>query len=199
MKKLTVIALAIVGAIALPAQAHEFGVLFDQQIGTSQNNGGTDVGMTKPRGVGIRGAYTLLDLAAAEIALTGTWHSEAKDDIDRKPGGGYDRGAFEYAAIGAQADWKFLLNLNAGLELRREKVTLEQRNGGASEDHSFTRPWARAGIGWSLPFPVISPFLRVEAAYALTHDNLPANASNSDFAKAIAPRYQVGLYGGIRF
>ncbi|WP_085315882.1 hypothetical protein [Derxia lacustris] len=198
MKKIVTLALAIAGATALPAGAHEIGVLFDQQGGRSQDSSTTSVDMVKPRGKAIRGAYTLLDLAVTEVAITGTWHDKADDDIVSAPPSGYTRGSFSYVALGAQVDWKLLLNVNAGLEMRREKVTLD-RSGGGSEDQSFTRPWARLGLGWSLPLPVVSPFVRLEAGYALTHDSLPANASASDFAKAIAPRYQVGVYGGVRF
>ncbi|WP_028311262.1 hypothetical protein [Derxia gummosa] len=198
MKRIALLSLALAGATALPASAHELGLLLDQQFTPSQDGGGTHVGFIKPHGVGLRGAYTLVNLGVAEVGITGGWHDKVSDDIASAPSAAWNRASFGYTSLGVQADWKLLVNLNAGLELRREVVTLDRAAGG-SEDHDFTRPWARVGFGWSLPTPVVSPFLRFEGAYALTRDSLPANAGGSDFAKAVAPRYQVGVYGGIRF
>jgi len=98
-------------------------------------------------------------------------------------------------AIGVQADWKFLLNLHAGLDMRSEKLSTSTAS--ANDSTTLTRPWVKAGVGYTLPTPVVSPFVRLELAVPLTQSD-SAN-SPDDFRKAMAPSLQVALYGGIRF
>ena len=46
----------------------------------------------------------------------------------------------------------------------------------------------------------MSPFVRLELAMATTKQgSLSASPSADEFRKAMAPEYQIGLYGGIRF
>ena len=54
-------------------------------------------------------------------------------------------------AIGAQVDWKFLVNLHAGVDIRREKLTTEGSSGFGAGSTTYTRPWVKAGIGFSVP------------------------------------------------
>jgi hypothetical protein len=175
------------------------GFLVDKQAGSSQTFGTYDFDACKPSGYGIRGAYTVLDLSVAEVGLTATYHPESKTDLVVN---GVNSGKFntEYLAIGAQVDWKFLVNLHAGIDLRRERLTTESAPGFGDGSTTYTRPWIKAGIGWSAPTPVVSPFVRLEVAMAATKQgSLSANPSADDFRKAMAPDYQIGLYGGIRF
>ncbi len=81
-----------------------------------------------PRACGFRAAYTFLDLKVAELGAAVTYHPKTTDDLTV---GGTTIGKFgdQYVAIGVQADWKFLLNLHAGLDMRSEKLTTTTDNG----------------------------------------------------------------------
>lgn len=206
MKNATRIALLAVGMLALPARASEIGVMVDKQFGKAQTVAVTVPGMSagakldavSPTGFGIRGAYTVLNLKVAEIGLTGTYHGKAEGDFAVDGVGKIGRLSNEYMAIGAQVDWKFLVNLHVGLDLRREKFTTSEclvpsQNGSTTQ----TRPWLRAGIGFGIPLPVVTPFVRFEVAMATTKAEDTTNME--EVRKALAPQYQIGLYGGIRF
>jgi len=202
----TIASIAIVAASLSVSSAHaaEVGLLLDKQIGQSPDfyfadfqRGGKivsldSVGLT---GFGLRGAFTVLDLKVAELGFAATYHPEAKADL-KGDGAKCGTVSTQYIAIGAQVDWKFLVNLHAGVDLRQEKTKTEF---GHKSSTTFTRPWVKAGIGFSIPTPIVSPFVRLEAAYALTTYRLGGDFSDDDFNKAMAPKYQIALYGGIRF
>jgi len=202
MKKAFAIGVLLLGLAAVPAKASEFGLLLDKQIGRAQAfNGGGSEGLvtgsydkSSPSGVGFRAAYTFLDLKVAELGAAVTYHPKSQDDLSY---GGVNIGKFgnQYVAIGVQADWKFLLNLHAGLDMRSEKLTTSTSSG--SDSTTLTRPWVKAGVGFALPTPAVSPFVRLEVAVPLT--NSDTTSTTDDFRKAMAPSLQVALYGGIRF
>lgn len=199
MQRPVLVALVSLGLTLSSAQAGELGLLVDKQIGASQAFSGYDFDAARPGGYGIRGAYTVLDLRAAEVGLTATYHPECRTDLVMN---GANAGRFgeEYVAIGAQVDWKLLVNLHAGIDLRRERLTTESVPGISDGRTTYTRPWIRAGIGYSLPSPVVSPFVRLEVAMPTTkQEGLGANPTASAFRKSMASQYQIGLYGGIRF
>jgi hypothetical protein len=52
-------------------------------------------------------------------------------------------------------------------------------------------------VGFSIPTPVVSPFFALEVAAPLSKGNTTNTAK--DFADALAPQAQIGIYGGIRF
>lgn len=197
MKKIASVVLVAAGLGLMPAQAGEVGLLLDKQIGDSSLLGAGKVDAVSPTGFGIRGAFTVLDLKVAELGIAATYHPEAKGDFNI---GGKKVGTFsdQYVAIGAQVDWKLLVNVHAGLDLRQEKSKTED-TGIADSSTTYTRPWVKAGIGFSIPTPIVSPFVRLEAAYALQTYSLPSNPSKDDINKAMAPKYQIAVYGGIRF
>ncbi len=199
MKKLIRIAVVAAGLVALPARASELGLLVDKQIGAAQAFSANNFDASKPSGYGIRGAYTVLDLKVAEVGLTATYHPESKTDLIQN-GNNFGKFNDEYMAVGAQVDWKFLVNLHAGLDIRREKLTTEGTSFAGAGSTTYTRPWVNAGIGFSMPTPVVSPFVRLEVAMATTKQgSLSASPSADEVRKAMAPEYQIGLYGGIRF
>jgi hypothetical protein len=71
---------------------------------------------------------------------------------------------------------------------------------GTKESTTVTRPWLKAGIGFSVPTPLVSPFFRLEVAMAASkNDKTVDNTPTENTRKALAPEFQVGLYGGIRF
>ena len=190
MRSLIRVAVVAAALAALPGRASELGLLVDKQFGGSQTFGSYHFDGSKPGGYGIRGVYTILDLNVAEVGLSATYHPEQESDLSNS--GTLNN---QYIAIGAQVDWKFLVNLHAGVDLRREKLTTEVS--GIEDSNTVTRPWIKAGIGFSVPTPLVSPFFRLEVAMATTKEDKKDTADN--FRKAMAPEYQIGLYGGIRF
>lgn len=202
MKKTLAAGLFLIGLGAVPASAGEVGLILDKQFGKAQAVNAAMTGMpagnydaVSPTGVGIRAGLTFLDLKVAEIGLALTYHPKAEGDL-KFPGGAVGKYSTEYVAIGVQADWKFLLNLHAGLDMRSEKLT-STTPAGLRDSTTVTRPWVKAGVGFSVPTPVVSPFVRLEVAMPLSKED--KTASPEDFRKAMAPALQVSLYGGIRF
>jgi hypothetical protein len=204
MKKTFVIGCALCALAPLTVRAGglEVGILLDKEVGKAQAltgaaSGGLRTGnydSVGPTGVGFRAAYTFLDLKIAGLGAAVTYHPKCEGDLKYN---GSTLGKFgnEYSSVGLQADWKFLINLDAGVDYRFEKLTTSLN--GASDSTTLNRPWVRAGVGFSAPLPVVSPFVRLEVAAPLT---TPAKGDGPDeFRKAMAPSFQVALYGGIRF
>ena len=199
MKKAFAFGVLLLGFTAVPAKASEFGLLLDKEIGRAQafNGSGLPNGSydkSSPSGLGFRAAYTFLDMKVAELGAAVTYHPKSQDDLSL---GGVNIGKFgnQYVAIGVQADWKFLLNLHAGLDMRSEKLTTTTST--SSDSTTVTRPWVKVGAGFAMPTPAVSPFVRLEVAVPLTSSD--TSSSTDDFRKAMAPSLQVALYGGIRF
>ena len=182
----------------LPASAGEVGLLYTKQFGKAQAIGNQEYKAIDTAAIGIRGSFSVVDLKVVEFSFTGTYQPKAEQDLAFN---GVKLGKYgvSYAALGAQVDWKLLLNLNAGVEMRRETLSWERSDLGAlgKEESPLTRPWARAGIGFSIPLPVVSPFIRLEVAIPLSKED-QTNSLDS-IRKALAPQSQIGLYAGIRF
>ena len=204
MKMLARVALASAALAVVPVNAAEVGLLLDKQFGKAQAVTAGVAGKyesVSPTGFGIRAGVSILDLKVAELGLTATYHPKAEGDLEYNSG---KIGKFgtEYIAIGAQVDWKFLVNLHAGVDLRREKYTSDVVGVG-KDSSTVTRPWVKAGIGFSVPTPIVSPFFRLEVAVAASKDDKTVDsysvAVTDNTRKALAPEYQVGIYGGIRF
>lgn len=145
------------------------------------------------------GTYTVLTLKAAEVRLTATSPSEFRvgafmDSLNA------ERPLVDHVLVGAQVDWKFLVNLHAGIDLRKEQEASDNSSGASGACTTFTRPWIKAGIGYDIHAPAMSPFLRLEVAMAAAKQDTPGfNTSAEDHRKAVAADYEIGLYGGIRF
>jgi hypothetical protein len=198
MKKALAVGVVLLGFAMVPARATEFGILLDKSIGRAQSLGTGSAAMpaggydqSSPTGIGFRAAYTLVDLKVAELGAAITYHPRAEDNLTQG-GATYGKLGEQYVAIGVQADWKLLMNLHAGLDMRSEKVSTSA----TGDSTTLVRPWVKAGVGFAVPTPV-SPFVRLEVAVPLTKDD--STGSADDFRKAMAPSLQVGLYGGIRF
>ena len=197
-------ALSVLLPLAVHAGGLEVGILGDKQVGKAQalaaatstnpNPGSYDA--VSPTGYGFRVAYTFLDLKVAGLGAAVTYHPKAEGNLELA---GSNLGKFgdEYTSVGLQADWKFLVNIHAGVDYRSEKLTSSPVPG-MSGSTTLTRPWAKVGLGFSAPMPVVSPFIRLEVAAPLS---TPASKGDNDedFRKAMAPSLQVALYGGIRF
>lgn len=177
----------------------EIGILADKQVGKAQALivGGTrtDYDAVSPTGFGLRGGFDVLDLKVAALQLNATWHNKTTGDLAT---GGAKVGELDnqYWAAGAMVNWKFLVNVGAGVEYRSEKLTWRPASG-PSTDTTLGRPWARVNVGFSIPTPLVSPFLTLEVAAPLSKKDNGGNLS--DLTEALAPQVQVGIYGGIRF
>lgn len=182
-------------ACIVPASAGELGLLYTKQFGKAQAVGNQEYQAVDTAAVGIRGSLSVVDFKVVEFSFTGTYQPKAEQDLTFN-GAKLGRYGVSYAAIGAQIDWKLLLNLNAGVEMRRETLSWDLGALG-KDDSTLTRPWARAGVGFSIPLPVVSPFIRLEVAIPLSKED--RTSSPDSIRKALAPQSQVGLYAGIRF
>ena len=177
----------------------EIGILADKQVGKAQALivGGTrtDYDAVSPTGFALRGGYDVLDLKVAALQLNATWHNKTTGDLTT---GGAKMGELDnqYWAAGAMVNWKFLVNVGAGVEYRSEKLTWRPTSG-PSTDTTLGRPWARVNVGFSIPTPVVSPFFTLEVAAPLSKKDNGGNLT--DLTEALAPQVQVGIYGGIRF
>ena len=187
----------------LPVMAGEVGLLLDKQFGKAQvAAGGSDThkyDAVSPTGLGIRGGFDVLDLKVAALQLNATWHNKTTGDLSYN-GTKYGELDNQYWAAGAMVNWKLLVNVGAGVEYRTEKLTWRATNGGlltGTGDTTQGRAWARVNVGFSIPTPVVSPFFALEVAAPLSKGNTTNTAK--DFADALAPQAQIGIYGGIRF
>jgi len=192
-------------APCLHASSLEVGVMIDKEVGKAQvlaaGANGTQAtaagaNSVSPSGLGLRVAYNFLDIHLASIGAVVNYHPKAQGDLTLPaPAGTVGKYGNQYNSIGVQVDWKFLINLHAGVDYRSEKLTTTGLVG--SDSTTLNRPWATVGVGFSAPMPIVSPFVRLEVAAPLSTSS---NGNNQDdFRKAMAPSLQVALYGGIRF
>ncbi len=175
----------------------ELGILLNKQLGQAQSTSVPYLGRTgsidavSPTGMGFRAGFSLINLKVAELGLEATYHPKAEGDVVLAGTGTGQRFSTEYLALGAKVEWKFLLNLYGAMEIRSERLSL------GPERVTYSRPWIKAGIGTTLPLPLLTPTFRLELAMQTVRDEKTGSAS--ELAKALAPRFQVGLYAGVRF
>ena len=186
--------------VILPATAGEVGLLIDKQAGKAQTATAFSTqkfDAVSPTGLGIRGGFDILDLKIAALQVNATWHNKTTGDLSY---GGTKYGELDnqYWAAGAMVNWKLLVNVGAGVEYRSEKLTWRSTTPAFTNgDTTQGRTWARLNIGFSIPTPVVSPFFALEVAAPLSKK--ASTATPKDFAEALAPQVQIGIYGGIRF
>lgn len=197
MRALSCLTLGAALTVGTALSAGELGLIIDKQLGKAQTSNLLVFGhkgpydAVSPTGFGIRAGFSVLDLKVAELGVDLTYHTKAEGDVIV---GGINTGqkyGIEYFAAGGKVEWKFLVNLYAGLELRGEKLSL------GNESVTYTRPWIKGGVGMSLPIPVLSPFVRLEYAMPTTKDD--KTGSSSELLKALAPQHQIALVAGIKF
>lgn len=191
----------LVSALAvLPLTAGEVGLLVDKQVGKAQTATAFSTqkyDAVSPTGFGIRGGFDVLDLKVAALQLNATWHNKTTADLSYG-GAKYGEMDNQYWAAGAMVQWKLLVNVGAGVEYRSEKLTWRSSTPAfGSGDTTTGRTWARLNVGFSIPTPVLSPFFAVELAAPLSKKD--TTTTPKDFAEALAPQVQIGIYGGIRF
>jgi len=89
------------------------------------------------------------------------------------------------------------LNLQVAGTDYRPAMQITSVPGGYWETATLPRPWLKAGFSFSAPLPVLHPFLRLEVAAPVSTTSKGDSAD--ELRKAVAPSFQVALYGGIRF
>ncbi|HJV21404.1 MAG TPA: hypothetical protein VJ570_01855, partial [Holophagaceae bacterium] len=99
-------------------------------------------------------------------------------------------------SVGAMFNFKAMVAFGAGLEYRSESLDITGTGGAFST--TYGRPWARANVGFAFPTPIVKPFVGLEVAAPLSSKS-NETGSPEDVAKSLAPKMQIGLYGGIRF
>jgi len=83
-------------------------------------------------------------------------------------------------------NFKTRIAVGAGVEMRYENQSL------LSSNATYVRPWFRANLGTVFPTPVVKPFVGLEVAAT------PFSESK-EYVKALSPKAQFGIYGGLRF
>jgi hypothetical protein len=188
MKKLLLPLILI--AAPLSAQSFEAGVFLGQQTYKDW----TAIGITgKPESKTIASArlgYSLIDLGPALFQLTAGFQPESKTTIVSNVGNGELKQS--HWSVGAMFNFKALVAIGAGIEYRSEKLD----DGTIST--TYGRPWARVNAGLAFPTPLVKPFIGLEVAVPLASKSNEIGSSE-DALKSIAPKMQIGVYGGIRF
>lgn len=204
MKKALVFALCM-GIVPLAAQTYEVGLFLGQQrfksVDTSDGRGFTYHGEVDDKAVyGVRVGYALVDLGPALVQVTAAYQPESTSTMKVRSQdleSGSEAAAVDYKhrsyAAGAMFNFKALVAVGVGLDYRFEHLD----NGFKST--TYSRPWMRANAGMAFPTPLVKPFVGLEVAVPLASKSLDGNSDLEDLLKSTAPKFQVGVYGGIRF
>jgi hypothetical protein len=190
MKK---IALAALVAIApLSAQSWELGVFAGQQSFKDFSALGETVKVDSKTVLAARVGYSVVDLGPALFQLTAGFQPEVTTTATVAGMSGSEDIKHSYMSVGAMFNFKAFVAVGAGVEYRSEKIK------GGSTDTTYGRPWARANIGVAFPTPLVKPFVGLEVSAPLTSKS-NEYGSSEDILKSMAPKLQIGIYGGIRF
>ena len=218
MKKILAL-LVLASALPLAAQDFEAGVLYTWSPGKAEN-------FTDPSGInlfqfkadtwkaaGLRFGYNFVHVGPMEIQGNATIQFNNQQDLVFKINGSTVplglKEDYKYWAVGAAVNWDFLVRLGVGLEYRSEKLNSTSSVPFVAAIYSgsatYARPWMRATAGFTIPVPVVKPFIGIEVALPLTStsvnysDFAGSTLDTQKFNKSLAPKAQYGIYAGIRF
>ena len=213
MKK-TFALLALASALPLAAQSFEAGVLYTWSPGKAQDfSGGGNAFEIKAdtwKAAGLRFGYNFVSVGPMEFQGNATVQFNNKQNLNLSVNGTNANAGwteeYKYWAVGAAVNWNFLVRLGVGLEYRSEKLNFTDGlapmyNGSAT----YNRPWIRGTVGFTIPAPVVKPFIGAEVAFPLTTTSVTyadIGGLNPDIDKlnrSVAPKAQYGIYAGIRF
>jgi hypothetical protein len=203
MKK-TLLALALMSA-PLAAQDFEVGLFVGQNTYRSQSIASTEYKPESKTVVAGRFGYSVVDFGPALFQLTAGYQPKVSTPVELNGTSMGDKYGHEYWSVGAMFNFKAFFEVGAGLEYRSEKLTASGPNTFTAEQSTtYGRPWARAHVGLSFPTPLVKPFVGVDLAAPLTSESANGNTGfatgdPSKTLKSLAPSFQVGIYGGIRF
>ena len=197
MKKL-ILPLALVAAAPLAAQSVELGIFIGQQTYKDVSAGGSTLEASKKTVTGVRFGYSVVDLGPALFQLTAGYQPESKTELKEDgltaPGVEFSH---KHWSVGAMFNFKAFVAVGAGVEYRSESLDITGTGGGYST--TYGRPWARVNAGVAFPTPLVKPFVGLEVAAPLTSKSYAIGDSQQDLSKSLAPKMQIGVYGGIRF
>ncbi|MBL0314111.1 MAG: hypothetical protein IPP78_15725 [Holophagaceae bacterium] len=164
---------------------------------------------TDPVAFGLRYGYDMVGFGPSKLQLQLTYHAKSSTDIKRSTGSNYyfvESSATlknEGFSAGVQAQWRYILQLGIGAELRYEKLEMGYMN------TSQIRPWITTRVGFSVPSPGVHPVFGFEFAIPITKQKDPAIMTDpvsygiysepEGVLKSLSPRYEISLYGGVRF
>lgn len=189
MKKIALLALAL---SPLAAQDFEVGLNVSRQAYRESNITGTNFKADDKTVVAARFGYALVDMGPALFQLTAGYQPKVETEVAQT---GSSNAAMKqgYWSAGAAFNFKAMVAVGVGLEYRSERL----ENAGVST--TYGRPWARANVGYAFPSPLVKPFLGLEVAAPMSKKDGNGATTTEDIMKSIAPKMQVGIYGGIRF
>jgi hypothetical protein len=203
MKKLFYV-MPFLALIPLSAQTWEAGLyVVNQNFSTASIDvPGNEVKMVPDSKIlyGARAGASILDLGPAMLQVTAAYQPETSTKVLRTTHTTLgtdlqDTLTFRSsnASVGAMFNFRTWASLGAGIECRFENYDL---NGVKA---SYTRPWFRGTAGYTMPDPVLKPFIGLEVAFPLVSKSLDVNSSSDDRVRSLGPMLQVGIYGGVRF
>ena len=212
MKK-TLALLALASALPLAAQSFEVGALYTwnptkgQTITAGPNS--EEIKADTWKAAGLRFGYNFVSIGPMEIQGNATMQFNNTQNIGIKvngttvPSPGITED-YKYWAVGAAVNWNFLVRLGVGLEYRSESLKLTDPLDGVNPSTTYGRGWIRGTAGFTIPAPIVKPFIGAEVAFPLSTKSLAISdlspSPNWDnFNKSMAPKAQYGLYAGIRF
>lgn len=188
--------LVLVSAGSLSAADNELNLILDKQMTRNLTIQGYKVEVQQPVSVGIRYGRDLIGLGPAQLQLQAAYHGESKADgaVMGNKIGEYKNTGY---SLGLQAQWRMGVVFGLGSEMRVEKLKGETAYGNSSA--TLVRPWVTGRLGFSIPTPLVKPVFGLEVAVPLSKKNASDNSSDEDLLKAVAPNFEIGVYGGIRF
>jgi len=189
--------------LPLSAQSYEVGLFAGQQSFKSASyadptgEGDLNASSGSKTVVAARVGYALVDMGPALLQVTAGYQPKVTTTLTTSAAlygfqSSQDYGASS-ASLGLMANFKAVIAVGAGVEYRDETLS---SNGVSTR---YGRPWGRVNAGYAVPSPILKPFVGVEVALPLTSKSLSGDASTADQLQALAPKLEVGLYGGIRF
>ena len=152
----------------------------------------------------LRVGYSVVDMGPALFQINAAYQPKATSEVKFSGAGvsGLGLGVnldHQSTSLGVMFNFKALVAVGAGVDYRWDK--LEGNFQGLSSSTTYGRPWARLNVGYAFPSPVLKPFFGVEVAAALSTKSIGADGPSTDeeALKGLAPKVQIGLYGGVRF
>nr|WP_320133878.1 hypothetical protein [uncultured Holophaga sp.] len=190
--RLALISLALVSAATLSASDHELNLMIDKQLTPNITISSDKVKVDEPVSVGVRYGHDLIGLGPAQLQLQAAYRRQSTVDSQ---GGSFGQIKDTGLSLGLQAQWRLGMVIGAGAELRAERLKADP----TGTSTTLVRPWVTGRVGMSFPTPLVQPVIGLEVAVPLRRASAGDGASLEDQVKALAPNFEIGVYGGLRF
>jgi len=185
--------------LPLMAQSWEVGAFIGQQSYDKFTVTGIEFKPDSKVMGALRVGYNFVDLGPGLFQLNAGIQPKATSTVKVS---GMDIGVkldHQATQVGLAFIFKAGASVGVGVDYRWDK--LEGTFQGVAASTTYGRPWARVNVGFALPSPVVKPFLGLEVATALSTKSIGSLGPSTDeeALKGMAPKLQIGLYGGVRF